>query len=96
LCVNPNHLWLGTDQDNLRDRDQKGRAACGKKISNTVKLTEDLVRDIRRAWLEEGGVAKRGGGHKKNYLTYSELGRRFGLSNVQARNIVLRKSWKHV
>jgi len=24
-CVNPNHLFLGTDQDNVVDRDKKGR-----------------------------------------------------------------------
>ncbi|MCK5602937.1 HNH endonuclease [Candidatus Pacearchaeota archaeon] len=30
-CVNPNHLFLGTHADNLRDRDVKGRAASGNK-----------------------------------------------------------------
>jgi hypothetical protein len=28
-CVNPDHLWVGTNLDNLRDRDKKGRAARG-------------------------------------------------------------------
>ena len=25
LCVNPSHLFLGTQQDNIKDRDMKGR-----------------------------------------------------------------------
>jgi hypothetical protein len=25
LCVNPSHLFLGTQQDNIKDRDVKGR-----------------------------------------------------------------------
>ncbi len=28
-CVNPDHLWLGTDTENIADRDAKGRTARG-------------------------------------------------------------------
>lgn len=30
-CVHPNHLFLGTNRDNLRDRDTKGRHAESRK-----------------------------------------------------------------
>lgn len=38
-CCNPDHLFLGTTADNMRDACKKGRKA--------IKLTEEAVRDIR-------------------------------------------------
>lgn len=44
-CVNPAHLWLGTDQENLKDRDQKERQARGITQGLSV-LTEEQVQEI--------------------------------------------------
>lgn len=41
LCVNPNHLFVGSQADNMKDRQVKGRAA--------KKLTPALVQSIRAA-----------------------------------------------
>lgn len=48
LCVNPNHLFLGTGQDNTRDRENKGRTCRGEKTP-WARLTRSDVLKIRAA-----------------------------------------------
>lgn len=47
-CINPDHLELGTDADNVRDMDERGRRTTlrGEQAVNH-KLTEEQVREIR-------------------------------------------------
>jgi len=45
-CVNPDHLFLGSEKDNSEDMSRKGRAACGQKHWNS-SLTERHVIAIR-------------------------------------------------
>jgi hypothetical protein len=42
-CVNPSHLFLGTARDNTQDALRKGRLK-----SPNAKLTEQIVREIRK------------------------------------------------
>ena len=46
-CVNPDHLFLGTQHDNVRDMIAKGRARFPL-VSPTTKVTPDQVRAIRQ------------------------------------------------
>ena len=45
-CVNPNHLFLGTDADNARDRNAKGRGHIG----GAPKISGGTVAEIRLAY----------------------------------------------
>ncbi len=59
-CVNPSHLFIGDDADNVRDRVQKGRSADqrGEK-SPSAKLTTDQVLEIRNSTTKLSVLAKR-------------------------------------
>lgn len=45
-CVRPDHLFLGTQRENLADMWAKGRGAVGDR-SGVAKLTDEQVREIR-------------------------------------------------
>jgi len=83
-CVNPAHLWLGTNADNSRDRAEKGRTSRthqpkGEAVGN-AKLTEEQVRYIRQH--TEIGIVKMG----------EMMGVHFSLISL----IRTGKNWKHL
>ena len=45
-CINPNHLFLGSHAENMKDRDNKSRQAFGERSGNS-KLTTEQVMKIR-------------------------------------------------
>jgi hypothetical protein len=52
-CVNPNHLYIGTHQDNMNDMVERDRQARGEK-NGRAKLTYREVKQLR-------GLHQRGG-----------------------------------
>ncbi len=83
-CVNPAHLFPGTHQDNMTDRNRKGRhmSSRGKptKLTRLTKLTEAQATEIRVLYAK-GGISQ------------LELGRQFGVSRAQIGRIVNKKQW---
>lgn len=79
-CVNPRHLKGGTQSDNIRDRDERGRTARGKRHGKS-KLTEDDVVEMRR--LRDQG------------WTLERLGEKFGVTKTNVSFIVRRITWTH-
>jgi hypothetical protein len=57
-CVNPRHLRLGTQLDNMRDKIARGRQPCGERHHNS-RLTADEVRFIRLSEATGASLARR-------------------------------------
>ena len=59
-CVNPSHLKLGTQQENIADKIAKGRQPTGNKHHNTT-ISEQDVADIRASNLQGVELARQYG-----------------------------------
>lgn len=79
-CVNPGHLVLGTQEDNISDRDNRGRQARGAR-NGRAKLNPEDIPIIRRRVQRE---------------PISHVARDFGVSRKAIRNVRDGKSWTHV
>lgn len=83
LCVRFDHLFLGSQADNIADMDAKGRrrVGIGEKVC-TAKLTADRVQEIRQRYARGEKLA--------------HLGRCYGVAPQSIWAIVNRKTWKHI
>lgn len=79
-CVNPAHLWIGTNRENLQDRNKKGRVASGEK-NGRAKLTFEKVAKIREMYAE-------------GEYTHKKLGEIFRVSQASIFYVVHNKKWK--
>lgn len=79
-CINVDHMFLGTNADNVADKMAKGRQAntAGER-NGRAKLTTDQVRAIRAST-----------------ETNTAIARRLGVSHQTVSQIRLRKRWAHL
>lgn len=75
ICVNPAHLWLGTNTENMADRDRKERMPHGERCG-AAKLTPDQVREIRSSTDSTKVLGARYGIHP-SHVSKVRLGRKW-------------------
>lgn len=80
-CVNPDHLFLGSIGDNMRDKTSKGRQAKGSRIGTSI-LTEAQVLEIRKRRLAGE--------------TYEDISVAFNICERTVRGICKNEEWTHV
>lgn len=85
VCVNPLHLFIGTQADNLEDCRRKGRDrySFGESAGNSV-LSEDQVRHIKKML------------QSPKWGLVSKLAREFKVQPNAIRAIRMGKTWRHV
>jgi hypothetical protein len=80
-CVNPNHLYWGTAQENANHRVSTGVDSKGTNNA-AAKLTENDVRYIRSVPAAYGRI--------------TELANQFGVYKSTIKKVRARKTWRHV
>lgn len=82
-CANPDHLFAGTKQENMDDRDKKGRNKTQRGEANgSSKLSEKDVISMRRL-RQDGWI-------------YSEIAKRFDVCKKTAMQACKGELWSHV
>jgi len=81
-CVNPQHLFLGTNLDNIQDMVRKGRHTIGERNAR-AKLTSDQVLRVRELY-------------SSGKYTQEELADMFKVCVSNVYQIVTGKIWKHL
>lgn len=83
LCVNVDHLFLGTRADNNRDKANKGRSPDKKgEKGSKAKLSNDQVLEIRSGKFSSWRVC--------------DIAEHFGISPTNTSSILNCKTWKHL
>lgn len=80
-CLNPKHLFEGTQLDNMRDRNAKGRAPDQRgEAGPGARLTARQVAEIRKKY-------------KPRVVTLAMLAAQYGVHYVTIHDVIKRKTW---
>lgn len=81
-CINPSHLFLGTQKENIQDCISKGRWADRSGEINHAKLQPSSVREIRLRY--ENGEKR------------TALAKEFAVGLSTVRDLINRKTWSNI
>jgi hypothetical protein len=79
-CINPDHLFLGTAQDNSSDAKKKGRTLRGICHPRAV-ITPEIANRIRTQY-------------QFRKTTHVMLAERYGIGRTLVQHVLYRKAWK--
>ena len=88
-CVNPHHLEIGTNADNMRDKVERGRQPRGSG-HGPAKLCESEVSLIKQFLIRHPPVSGWNGGQ------CDFLARRLGVARTTVSNIHAQRTWTHI
>lgn len=83
ICVNPNHLYLGTNKQNMEDKSTRNRAPDQRGVRNPRALLSQ--EDIERAW----ALWKKG-------LSQEKVAAIFGVHQTTISHAFTGRRWPHI
>lgn len=80
-CIEPKHLFIGSQAENISDKVRKSRQARGEKIATAI-LTAEQVVALRQEYAEGARQV--------------DLASKYGIHQTSVSLIVRRKNWPHI
>lgn len=87
-CVNPRHLFLGTNLDNIMDKVKKGRSKFSHlPIPPNSKLSPNIVLEIRKQYIP---------GNNQGDRSAKALGRKYGIHPSYVYRLIHKRCWSAI
>jgi hypothetical protein len=95
-CIEPSHLFLGTHQDNMADRNRKGRQAKGDRAGPRLRIeTRPRGEAHSLAKLTADAVLRMREAHRAG-VSFGALARQFGVDRTTAADDIKGATWRHI